>query len=230
VALELTSGVVKFHQPIDPPGANPLPHQQRAALAIANQSVYVPFGGLFGDCGDYQGWVVGASAVHGSQQGAFQVQTHREGAIWAAAAFNPAGDLYVATGNGDSTTDFDQSNAVLHLSPDLKVLDFFAPRDWADMNRRDADLGSTGPTLLDNGLVLQIGKSGVGYLLQADRLGNIGGELFQAARCAGGAYGGSAHAGSMVYVACRDGVYASASRARRSPSCGVGHSSTRAHR
>jgi outer membrane protein assembly factor BamB len=208
VALDLSSGTVKFHQPIDPPGANPLPYQQRGALAIANQTVYVPFGGLLGDCGDYHGWIVAASPVDGSQRGAYEVPTHREGAIWAAPAFSPAGDLYAATGNGDSSTDFDQSNTVLRLSPDLKLLDFFAPRDWADLNRRDADLGSTGPTLLDNGLILQIGKSGIGYLLQADHLGQIGGEIMQAALCAGGAYGGSAHAGAMVYVACRDGLYA----------------------
>ena len=78
--------------------------------------MYVPFGGLFGDCGDYHGWVVGASAVDGSPRGAFQVPTRRLGA-WAAAAFNAAGDLFVATGNGDSTTAFDHSNAVLRLSP-----------------------------------------------------------------------------------------------------------------
>jgi polyvinyl alcohol dehydrogenase (cytochrome) len=208
VALDLGSGAVRFHEPIDPPGANPLPHQQRAALAMANGTVYVPFGGLFGDCGEYHGWVVGASAADGSQRGVYQVPTHREGAIWAAAAITPAGDVYVATGNGDSTTDFDYSNAVLHLSADLKLLDYFAPREWADLNRRDADLGSTGPILLDGGLILQIGKTGIGYLLQADRLGKIGGEVMQASLCGGGAYGGAAHAGGMVYVACRDGLYA----------------------
>ena len=208
VALDLNSGAVKSHQSIDPPGANPLPLQQRGALALANQTVYVPFGGLFGDCGDYHGWIVAASLADGAERGAYQVPTHREGAIWSAPAIGPTGDLYAATGNGDSTTDFDQSNTVLRLSPQLKLLDYFAPRDWADMNRRDADLGSTGPALLDNGLVLQIGKTGIGYLLRSDGLGKIGGEIMSASLCAGGAYGGAAHSGSMAYVACRDGLYA----------------------
>jgi outer membrane protein assembly factor BamB len=61
--------------------------------------------------------------------------------------------------------------------------------------------------LLDNGLMLQVGKSGVGYLLEADRLGQIGGEIFQTSIC-NGAFGGSARAGAMVYIACRDGLAA----------------------
>jgi membrane-associated phospholipid phosphatase/outer membrane protein assembly factor BamB len=208
VAIDIITGTVRFNQPIDPPGASPLPHQQRAALAASNGNVYVPFGGLFGDCGDYHGWVISAAAGDGHQIAAYQVPTHREGAIWAAAALSSAGDLYVATGNGDSTTDFDQANAVVRLSPDLKLLDFFAPANWADLSRRDADLGSSFPTLLESGQILQVGKSGVGYLLAPSRLGQIGGEVFQAPLCGGGAYGGSAHSGSTVYHACRDGLYA----------------------
>ena len=134
--------------------------------------------------------------------------THREGAIWAAPAFDAAGDVLVATGNGDSTTDFDGSNMVVRLRPqDLQVADFFAPSNWADLSRRDADLGSSGPILLDNNRVLQIGKSGVGYLLDGNALGQIGGELFQAPLCSG-AYGGAGHAGSIAYIGCRDGLIA----------------------
>src|SRR5262249_8680011 len=32
---------------------------QRGALVILDGRVYVPFGGHYGDCGDYRGWVVG---------------------------------------------------------------------------------------------------------------------------------------------------------------------------
>jgi outer membrane protein assembly factor BamB len=208
VVLDLNTGNVRTHNPIDPPGANPLPLQQRAALALDKGNVYISFGGLLGDCGDYHGWVMSAGAPDGHQRAAYQVETNREGAIWAAPALDAAGDLYVATGNGNSTTDFDQSNSVLRLSSDLKLLDFFAPSNWADLSRRDADLGSAGPVLLDNGEILQVGKSGVGYLLNASGLGEIGGELYQAPICSGGAYGGAAHVGGIVYVACRDGLVA----------------------
>lgn len=207
VAFDVASGTLQFQQPLDPPVGSVLAHQQRAALALANGTVYVPFGGLFGDCGDYHGWVIGASATDGSPRGVYQVPTHREGAIWAAPAVSTSGDVFVATGNGDSLNEFDMANAVVRLSPDLQQLDFYAPADWVQLSQRDADVGSTGPTLLDNNLILQVGKRGQGYLLSADHLGQIGGELFQDAICSG-AYGEAAHASGMAYVPCRDGLAA----------------------
>jgi hypothetical protein len=33
---------------------------ERGALTIVDGTLYVPFGGHFGDCGDYHRWVVGA--------------------------------------------------------------------------------------------------------------------------------------------------------------------------
>lgn len=208
-AFDLATGNVRFHQPLDPPAGNVLAHQQRAALSLSGGTVYVPYGGLFGDCGDYHGWVLAASANDGQPTAVYQVPTQREGAIWApaGAAIDANGDVYVTTGNGGSTSQFDYANAVIRLSPDLQPKDWFATSDWADLSRRDADLGSIGPTLLDNGLVFQAGKTGVGYLLDPNHLGNIGGEVFQAPVC-NGAYGGTAHAGNMLYVSCRSGLVA----------------------
>jgi outer membrane protein assembly factor BamB len=208
VALDERTGIVRFHQPLDPPAGSIVAHQQRAALAFANGTVYVPFGGLFGDCGNYHGWLLAAAGSDGSVKATYMVPTNREGAIWAAPALSGSGDIFVATGNGDSTTTFDMANAVVRLSADLRLKDFFAPSNWVQLSQRDADLGSTGPTLLDNGLILQVGKAGVGYLLQAEHLGEIGGEMFQAMVCGGGAYGQAAHAGSMAFVPCRDGLVA----------------------
>jgi outer membrane protein assembly factor BamB len=209
VALDLSTGAVRFRVPIDPPGADPRVHQQRAALALSKGLVYVSFGGRFGDCGNYHGWVLAASAADGSVKASYQVPTPREGAIWAPSgpAVAGNGDLFVATGNGASSTDFDFANAVIRLSSDLKVLDWFAPTDWAALSARDADLGSVGPAPLDGGLVFQIGKTGTGYLLRADHLGNIGGQVFQGAVC-NGAYGGTAYAPPILYVPCRNGLVA----------------------
>ena len=207
VSLDLASGNVEFHQPLDPPAGNVVDHQQRAALVLANGTVYVPFGGLFGDCGDYHGWLLGASPADGSPRGVYQVPTHREGAIWAAPAAGPNGDLYVATGNGDSSGEFDMANAVVRLSADVQQVDYYAPSDWAQLSQRDADVGSTGPTLLDNNLILQVGKRGQGYLLAADHLGQIGGELYSDSLCSG-AYGEAGHTGSTAYVPCRNGLVA----------------------
>ena len=37
---------------------------QRGALGLVNETVYVPYGGLNGDCGNYHGWVVGVPVAN----------------------------------------------------------------------------------------------------------------------------------------------------------------------
>jgi outer membrane protein assembly factor BamB len=207
VGLDLKTGAVRSDNPIDPLDADPVPLQQRAALTLGRGTAYVPFGGLFGDCGDYHGWIVSVGLPDGHRRGAYQVPARR-GGVWSAPLQDGDGDLYATTSNGDSTTSFDYGNSVIRLSSDLKLLDFFAPSDWADLNQHDMDLGSSGPILLDEGQVLQVGKSGVGYLLDSRSLGQIGADTYHALICAGGAYAGAAHVGTMVYVACKDGLAA----------------------
>jgi outer membrane protein assembly factor BamB len=208
-ALDIASGRVRWHRVIDPSGADPSLQQQRPALALANGFVYVAFGGLYGDCGAYHGWVVGVSE-QGSGLVSYRVPSTREGGIWAppGPSVDASGDLLVATGNSASASAFDYGNAVVRLSPQLRVVDWFADADWALLNRSDTDLGSTSPLPLRNGLVFQAGKAGTGYLLHDGHLGGVGGQVFRAPVCPAGAYGGGAYSPPFVYVACRDGVVA----------------------
>lgn len=209
-AIELATGAVRFHRGIDPPGAEVRVHQQRSALALANGNVYVAYGGLAGDCGNYHGWVVGAKAASASGDLlVYQVPTGREGGIWAPSgiAVDGAGRLYAVTGNSDSGGTYDYNDAVVRLSPDLKLEDYWAPADWLALSRTDTDIGSVGPTLLPNGLVVEGGKNGFVYLLRADRLGQIGGELAKLKVCAG-IFGGFAFAGGVLYAPCTDGIAA----------------------
>ncbi len=210
VAVNLTDGSVRWQRPIDPPGADPRVQQERGALSLSRGRVYVPYGGLDGDCGDYHGWVVGAPAGGPSAKlVSYRVPAHREAGIWApsGAAVDRRGNLFVATGNGDSSG-FDFGNSVIRLSPALRRTGFFSPRDNGSNNASDTDLGSTGPLLLPGGRVFEIGKDGVGYLLRARRLGGIGHQLSATKLCSGGAYSSSAYARGFVYVACTDGVVA----------------------
>jgi outer membrane protein assembly factor BamB len=210
VALDLATGQTRFRQPADPPGASPLVEQQRGALTLIGGTVYVPYGGLYGDCGAYHGFVLAFSATGtGGLLHSWQVPTAREGGIWAppGVVADAAGNLFVATGNTQSRSAFDDGNAVVRLSPALQQQDVFAPANWVELSNSDTDLGSLSPSLLPGGLVFQAGKEGIGYLLAAGHLGGVGGQAFSAPVCSG-AFGGTAVSGSRLFVPCTDGLFA----------------------
>lgn len=208
VGLDLTTGQPRVLVQGDPFIYAPT-HQQRAALAVANGRVYWAYGGLNGDCGTYHGTVLSVN-TDGTGLVGYVVPTHNRGAIWGTSgpAVDQAGNVWVATGNGDSLTTFDHSESVIKLTPTLKEIGFFAPTNWASLNQNDADLGSTGPMLLPNDLVFQVGKGGVAYLLHQSSLGGIGSQLTSLSiGC--GAYGGDAFWGpSAIYVPCLSGTRA----------------------
>lgn len=209
-AIELRTGKIRWTRPVDAPGADPSVHQQRGALALSHGRVYIPYGGLYGDCGNYHGRVVSvpASGPSGRLAG-YRVPAAREAGIWAppGPSVDSRGNLYVATGNGSSTRSFDYGNAVIRLSPNLRARGYFAPRGAPHLNASDTDLGSTSPVLLGGGRAFVIGKSGIGYLLDTGHLGGIGHPLSSRSVC-GAAFGGTAFAGGTLYVPCTDGIVA----------------------
>jgi len=203
VALDLRTGAELFRVQVDADGADPNVHNQRGALAFANGRVYVPFGGRFGDCGNYKGRVVSVAADGTGPLVEYAIRANREGGFWGPMGPITASDgsLYVTSGNSDSRRDFDDGNAVIHLSPQLQPTDEFAPSNWAQLNAGDVDLGTVMPALLDGDRIFQTGKSGVGYVLNATNLGGVGGELHQEKVC-DSVFGGLAHEGMTVYVPC----------------------------
>jgi outer membrane protein assembly factor BamB len=208
VALDLDSGQVRQRRSADPPGmSSPAAHQQRAALALNNGIVYVAYGGLFGDCGDYHGTVIGARTDRQGSLMVYQVPTTREAGIWAppGPVIDANGKLYVSVGNGEATSGaWDKSDSVLRLSAQLQYEDGFAPTSWPQDNARDLDLGSMSPALLSDGSIVSAGKSGQGYLLRSDHLGGVGGQLQETGLCS--AYGGAAILGTRAFLPCTDGV------------------------
>lgn len=209
--VDLVSGAVLLRRALPPPRGEELAHQQRAALTVLDGWVYVAYGGLFGDCGDYVGSVLAAPTTGTGPLRSYAVPTARQGGIWApggAAVYD--GRLLYAVGNGESTRDYDpqdydHSDAVLALSPRLTLVDSFSPAQWASDNANDLDLGSMSPAVVGD-RVLTVGKSGVGYLLDAGRLGGIGGQLTSEPLCH--AFGATAVAGSTVYLPCTDSTRA----------------------
>ncbi len=208
VALDAATGKVRWLANLDVGGRDRAAQQQRGALAIGNGRVYAAFGGLFGDCGDYVGYVTATPASGTGLTSHYDVPTRREGGIWASSgpAVAADGTVYVAVGNGAATAGaYDGSDAVLRLAPDLSSrLDYFAPPEWAQENAGDVDLGSSGPVLVAGGLVVQSGKDGRVYVLDASHLGGIGGARAEATGCA--SFGGLAADGDAVFVPCTDGL------------------------
>jgi outer membrane protein assembly factor BamB len=209
-ALDLATGAVRVRRVIDPQGSDPRVEQQRGALTLSAGRVYVPFGGLFGDCGEYHGYVAAVDTRSpNSSPLVYQVASQRQAGIWApgGAAVAADGTLLIATGNGSSTTSYDGGNSVIRLSPDLRQLDSFTPTDSPQLNATDTDLGSTAPLQVGGGLVFQIGKGGVGYLLRADHLGGVGGQAYSSQVC-GGVLGATTYASPLIIVPCEDGLVA----------------------
>ncbi|HEV2933695.1 MAG TPA: PQQ-binding-like beta-propeller repeat protein [Streptosporangiaceae bacterium] len=206
VGVSVTDGAVLVERDIPTPDGKPRYDQQRPALAILDGRVYVAFGGLEGDCGPYRGSVVSIPVTGSGALASYVVPTSREGAIWGTAGpvTGPDGTLYVSVGNGSVTsTTFDGSDSVTALSPSLRRTGIFAPTSWYDDSAHDLDLGSTQPVLLGNGMMVEVGKSGVAYLLDSRHLGGVGGQVAQAPVCP--AYGAAAVDGSTVYEPCEQG-------------------------
>lgn len=217
VGVESTSGrVVVAPTPVDPPAMNhPELEQQRAALAFAHGIVYVGFGGLYGDCGDYHGFVVGARADGSGIAGVFEGASdsgNAGAAVWAPSglALDTAGSVYAATGNSlhpPSGNAIDNSDSVVRLDPTSgTVLDVFQPSSWRADNAADLDLGSTAPLLLGDGHLFQAGKQNRAYLLDPANLGGADHHTPLASLPLCSAFGGNASIGTSVYVACNGGV------------------------
>ncbi|HEV7205522.1 MAG TPA: PQQ-binding-like beta-propeller repeat protein [Jatrophihabitans sp.] len=206
--LDLTTGAMRLSQGLDLPGVDRAVMQQRGALALAHGRVWVPFGGLAGDCGQYKGRLVGVPVTGGGVR-TYTVPTRREAGIWTSPGptVDPSGNLYVAVGNGAAGTNglpYDFSDSVLELNGSTgAALQHFSPTTWRTDNDADLDLGSQGPAFVGS-YVFAAGKSGTAYTLRRGALGGIGGQVSQRSICK--SFGGTAVVGNHVYVPCTDGV------------------------
>ncbi len=194
--LLLQDGAVLAGWPIDVADAlqktglqfDPRTQNQRSALTLLDGIVYVAFGGHWGDCGDYHGWVVGLPLHDPGKVVSFATRA-RGGGIWAPGGLSAVGhDLFFATGNTFGANSWSDGEAVFRVPPDLRrsgsKRDFFAPSDWRALDARDLDLGGTNPIPVNiagvgsnRDLLLALGKDRKAYLLNRNDLGGIGGQL-----------------------------------------------------
>src|SRR5581483_6659050 len=155
-------------------------------LNYVDGHVIATTGGYNGDAPPYQGHVVVLSAATGKIldvwnslcSGRRYIQKPStcgasDSAIWgrAGAVVMPkSGNLLVATGNGPWNGRTNWGDAVVELSPTLKMLGNYTPTNTQQLNDSDQDLGSTSPVYLTSSRVAQGGKDGKIRLLSLARM------------------------------------------------------------
>jgi PQQ enzyme repeat len=194
--LSLKNGAILPGWPVDVADAlqklgrhfDPRTQNQRAALSLLDGTVYVAFGGHFGDCGDYHGWVVGLPLHDPAKLLSFATRA-RGGGIWSPGGLSIVGqDIFFATGNTFGAGTWSDGEAVFRIGPELRrsanKQDYFAPADWKTLDAHDQDLGGSNPIPLnvpgaggDQALILALGADRKAYLLDRNDLGGVGGQL-----------------------------------------------------
>jgi hypothetical protein len=158
---------------------------QRGALLVSQNTMYVPYGARDGDCGNYHGWAIGVSLDDPHRVRAWSTSA-AGGGVWApGGVVSDGSSLFVATGNTFKTSEWGGGEAIIRLGFELKppesADDYFAPSNWRMLDRYDADLGGTAPVPVDLNLsghsfhaIIALGKDGKAYLVNRDHLGGIG--------------------------------------------------------
>ncbi len=188
-ALSIDTGDVMPGWPVDMSTAaksgnttfNPAPQGERGALAVVNGTVYIPYGGLYGDCGTYHGWVVGISIADPTKVTAWATAAGGGGAWMPGGISTDGTNLFIATGNTFATTTWGGGDAVIELTAaaPLAMSSYFTPKNWHNLDNGDLDLGAA-PVLFDLGgstpskLLIAFGKDGNAYLLDRTALGSVG--------------------------------------------------------
>jgi hypothetical protein len=177
-----------------------LPSREKLGTAMnySRGLVLATTGGYIGDAPPYQGHVAAISAAKGRIVHVWNsLCSNRhvliapsscassDSAIWArsGAIVQPrTGNILVATGNGHFNGRHDWGDSTLLLTRNASgILRNWTPRNQAQLDSGDVDLGSTAPALLSSTRAVQSGKDGLLRLVRlprlGGRLGHTGGEL-----------------------------------------------------
>jgi hypothetical protein len=197
-ALDITTGAQKPGSPVGIQasvaatnsdavgGVETLPTSciQRAALLLANGTLYIGFGGC------HSGWLLSYDAHTLTQTGVFNASPNLNGegpyasagGVWMGSggpAADSAGNIYITTGNGPWDAQTAWGDSVLKFNPNLtlnsggkQVQDYFTPVDYAYMDCDDSDLAAGGLLLIPGtSQALAGGKMGKLYLVNTANLG-----------------------------------------------------------
>jgi hypothetical protein len=207
-ALSIDTGDTVPGWPLDVMGTFPnfqsSVQSERGGLALAGGMVWVPYGGMAGDCGVtpngpwYHGTVLAVPVTNPAGAKLWSTTSNKAGA-WAGGGIASDGtSMYVATGNGGGGGTWSGSEAVIRFSVangaafSGMAADYFAPTNWSALDGMDGDVGSSNPVVVNlpnnnpSTLVFQIGKPTTAWLLDPTNLGGVGGALVSLANATSG--------------------------------------------
>ena len=176
--VDVADGLAALNQ-----GFNEAPQGQRSALSIVNGELFVPYAGHYGDCGTYNGMVVGFNLSKPGVFAAWSTETTGGGSWGQSGVAYDGTSMFVTTGNtfDSSTSSWGGGEAVIRLPVTLanptQDADYFAPANWHTLDQEDKDLGGTSAIPINIStvpLMLALGKDGYAYLLNRENLGEIG--------------------------------------------------------
>ena len=179
-ALDLATGADRPGSPttITSPGFDALTQNQRPGLLLSRGKVYIGYASHC-DRGLFHGFLFSYDSKSLQQTGVFNSSVSGVGAsIWQfgqAPASGADGNIYFVTGNGTWDGQSNFSESFLKLTPDLKVLDWFTPTNHDHLDSTDGDLDCSGAMLVPGtNLIIDGGKQGVLYLVNANAMGHLG--------------------------------------------------------
>jgi outer membrane protein assembly factor BamB len=167
---------------------------QRGALLVLGNTLYVPYGGHFGDCGDYYGWLVGVPLDNPSAPKAWATRAQGAGTWAPGGVASDGADVFITTGNGFGNSVWKDQEAIIRLEagPEFSqnAHDYWAPTNWLELDNGDVDLGGSGPVLVHvpgatpSDLAVALGKDGNAYLIDRGNMGGVSNALFKLAASA----------------------------------------------
>jgi hypothetical protein len=150
---------------------------QRAALLLANSTIYIGFGSC------HSGWLLAYDAQTLAQTGVFNASPNLDGegkyasagGVWMGSGgpvADGSGNVYVTTGNGPWDGKTAWSDSILKFNAQLQMTDYFTPNDYQYMDCADGDLAAGGLLLIPGtSQLLAGGKGGKLYMVSTDDLG-----------------------------------------------------------
>jgi hypothetical protein len=194
ISLNVDTGEINPGWPVDVEATatyngisfNSAVQQQRPALGIVGNILYVGYGSMR-DCNIWHGWLIGVSIDNPTSVTAWAAGGGASwgGAIWGVGGVASDGkNPFVTTGNTSNTGgNWHGGEAVIRLQPGPVFsgdpVDFWTPTNWLSLDQLDADMGASGPLLVDvpgatpSRLVVALSKDRHAYLINRDNLGGI---------------------------------------------------------